>query len=63
MKAIIQDKYGSPAVLELRDVDTPVPGNDDVLVRVHAASVNADDFHLMTGLPRDGRSRRRSHRH
>ena len=51
MKAIVQDKYGSPDVLELRDIDKPVVKDDDVLVRVRAASVNAYDWHLMTGLP------------
>src|SRR5689334_19456545 len=51
MKAIVQDRYGSPEVLRLEDVDTPVPGDRDVLVRVHAASVNARDWHLMRGDP------------
>lgn len=51
MKAICQYRYGSPDVLELRDVDKPVVGDDDVLVRVSAASVNPLDWHLMRGLP------------
>lgn len=51
MKAIVQDKYGSPDVLELRDVDKPVMGDDEVLIRVHASSVNALEWHLMTGVP------------
>ena len=51
MKAIVQDTYGSPDVLELRDIDKPVVGDDDVLVRVHAASVSIGDWHIMTGLP------------
>ena len=37
MKAIVQDRYGTADVLELRDIDKPVPGEDDVLVEVHAA--------------------------
>jgi NADPH:quinone reductase-like Zn-dependent oxidoreductase len=37
MKAIVQDDYGSPEVLELRDIDRPDIGDDEVLVRVHAA--------------------------
>ena len=41
MKAIVQDKYGSPDVLELMDIDRPVVGDDDVLVRVHAASIHS----------------------
>jgi NADPH:quinone reductase-like Zn-dependent oxidoreductase len=51
MKAIIQDRYGSPDVLELRDIDQPVIGDNDVLVRVHAAGVDPSVWHLMTGLP------------
>lgn len=51
MKAITQDVYGSAEVLELRDVDRPVPGEDDVLIRVHAAGVDQGVWHLMTGLP------------
>jgi NADPH:quinone reductase-like Zn-dependent oxidoreductase len=51
MKAIVQDKYGSPDVLELQEVDKPVVNNDDVLVRVHAASVNPLDWHFMRGTP------------
>ena len=51
MKAIVQDTYGGPDVLELRDVPVPVPGDDEVLVRVRASSVNAADWHLMRGKP------------
>ncbi|GII05385.1 NAD(P)-dependent alcohol dehydrogenase [Planobispora takensis] len=51
MKAIVQDTYGPADVLELRDVDPPAPGDDDVLVRVHAAGVDAGVVHLMTGTP------------
>jgi NADPH:quinone reductase-like Zn-dependent oxidoreductase len=51
MKAIVQEKYGSPAVLELRDIDKPVVGDDDLLLRVHAAGVDPGVWHLMTGLP------------
>lgn len=51
MKAIVQDIYGSADVLELRDIDKPAVGNDDVLVRVHAAGVDPGVWHLMTGLP------------
>ncbi|NUP16005.1 MAG: NAD(P)-dependent alcohol dehydrogenase [Streptomycetaceae bacterium] len=56
MKAVIQDRYGSADVLEFRDVDRPVPAADEVLVRVHAASVNAYDWHLMHGDPVIGRA-------
>ena len=55
MRAIVQDRYGSADVLELRDIETPVAGSDDVLIRVHAASVFIGDWHVMTGLPYLGR--------
>jgi len=48
MKAIIRTRYGSPDVLELAEVETPAPKDDEVLIRVHAASVNAADWHLLT---------------
>lgn len=51
MKAIVQDGYGSPDVLRLEDVERPVPGAGEVLVRVHAAGVNAGDWHLLRGVP------------
>ncbi len=51
MKAIVQDDYGSADVLELRDIETPAVGEDDVLVRVHAAGCGPDVWHLMTGKP------------
>ncbi len=52
MKAIIQEKYGSPDnVLTLREIDKPVIKDDEVLVRVHAASVHPDVWHVVRGLP------------
>lgn len=51
MKAIVQDRYGSTDVLEFRDIEDPVVGENDVLVRVHAAGCGPDVWHLMTGLP------------
>ena len=51
MKAIVQEKYGSADVLELRDVEKPQPGADELLIRVHAAGVDPGVWHLMTGLP------------
>ena len=51
MKAIVRYKYGSPDVLELRDIDKPRIGDDEVLVRVHAAGVDRGAWHLLTGLP------------
>ncbi|MDP9318364.1 MAG: NAD(P)-dependent alcohol dehydrogenase, partial [Actinomycetota bacterium] len=44
MQAIVQDKYGSPDVLELREVDKPVAKDEELLVRVHAAGVNPADW-------------------
>ena len=51
MKAVIRERYGSPDVLELRDVDLPVIDDDSVLVRVRAASINAYDWHMLRGSP------------
>ena len=51
MRAIVHRKYGTPEVLALQDIDRPVPGGDDVLVRVSAASLNALDWHFTTGTP------------
>ena len=51
MEAIVQDEYGSPDVLELRDIDRPEIGNDQILVHVHAAGVNPADWAVMGGLP------------
>ena len=46
-----QDRYGSADVLVLDDVAMPVVGDDEVLIRVHAAGIGPDVWHLMTGLP------------
>jgi NADPH:quinone reductase-like Zn-dependent oxidoreductase len=51
MKAIAYHEYGSPDVLELTDIDKPPVKDDEVLVRVRAASVNRLDWHLMRGSP------------
>jgi len=51
MKAIVQEKYGSPDDLELREVAKPAVGDDEVLVRVRAASVHPDVWHVVTGRP------------
>lgn len=51
MKAIVQDAYGPTDLLELRDIDRPVPRDDEVLVEVRAAGVDPGVWHLMTGRP------------
>lgn len=51
MKAVVQHRSGSPAVLQMREVDAPVVDDNGVLVRVHAASVNPFDSHFMRGHP------------
>ena len=51
MKAVVMDSYGTPDVLELRDVATPTPKADHVLVRVRAASINDWDWGLLRGAP------------
>jgi NADPH:quinone reductase-like Zn-dependent oxidoreductase len=51
MKAIVQDEYGSADVLRLEDVETPVAGKGEVLLRVDAASAFIGDWHIMTGTP------------
>ena len=51
MQAIVQDRYGSAEVLEARDIERPAIGDDEVLVRVRAASVHVGDWILMTGTP------------
>jgi NADPH:quinone reductase-like Zn-dependent oxidoreductase len=51
MKAIVYTRYGSPDVLHLEEVAKPIPKDDEVLVRVLAASLNAADWHFMRGKP------------
>ena len=51
MKAIVRTTYGPPEVLEVGEIDKPVPAEDEVLVRVRATSVNPVDWHTLTGTP------------
>lgn len=51
MKAIVYKEYGSPDVLNLREVEKPAPKENEVLVKIHAASANPADWHLIRGKP------------
>ena len=51
MKAIVYTHYGSPDVLQFKDVEKPAPTDNQVLIKVHAASVNAADLHLLRADP------------
>ena len=51
MKAIVYERYGSPDVLELKEVEKPVPKDNEILIKVYAASVNDWDWGLLRGKP------------
>lgn len=51
MKAIVYKKYGSPDVLEFKEVEKPTPNENEVLIKVHAASINSWDWDMLTGRP------------
>ena len=51
MKAIICTKYGSPDVLQLQEVEKPAPQDDEVLIKIHAASINSRDWRMMRAKP------------
>jgi hypothetical protein len=51
MKAIVQDFYGEADVLRFEEIERPVPGADEVLLRVRAAGVDRGVWHIMAGLP------------
>ena len=56
MRAAVRDRFGAPSeVVEVREVETPVPTEDEVLVRVHAASLNFGDWYAVEGRPWVGR--------
>ncbi len=51
MKAMVYTRYGSPDVLELKEVEKPAPKDNEVLIKVHAASINSWDWDMLTGRP------------
>jgi len=51
MKAVVYSKYGSPDVLELKEVEKPIPKDNEVLIKIHAASINSWDWDMLTGRP------------
>jgi len=51
MRAVVQDKYGDPGVLRLEEVVRPVPKEDEVLVKIHATTVNRSDCGVRSGVP------------
>ena len=55
MKAIIYTKYGSPEVLQLKEVEKPTPKENEVLVKVNVASANPADWHMIRGEPKFAR--------
>lgn len=57
MQAIVYEKYGSPAVLHLAELKKPVPAQDEVLIKVHAVSINGSDLEGLIGKPLYARTR------
>jgi NADPH:quinone reductase-like Zn-dependent oxidoreductase len=55
MRAAVRERFGPPRVIEIRDVDKPAPADDEVLVRIRAASINIADWYEATGRPWLGR--------
>lgn len=51
MKAIVYDKYGSPDVLRMEDIERPIPDDNEILVKVCAVSINSWDWDMLTGKP------------
>jgi NADPH:quinone reductase-like Zn-dependent oxidoreductase len=56
MKAAVRERFGPPEVVELRELEAPVPADDEVLVRIHASSINISDWYAVLGRPYVGRA-------
>ena len=51
MRAAVRHQYGAPDVVALEEIEKPSPGDDEVLIQVHAVSLNASDWEYLTGTP------------
>jgi len=51
MRAAVVDRYGPPEVLRVAEVEAPVPAHDEILVRIHASTVNSSDWYVRSGIP------------
>ena len=60
MKAAVCDRYGPPEVLRVAEVEAPVPAHDEILVRIHASTVNSSDWYVRSGVRDVARSGSRS---
>ena len=61
MKAIVYTKYGHPEVLQLMDVAKPIPKENEVLIKIHATTVNRTDCGFRTSVPSNSKKSRRRH--
>jgi len=51
MKAAVCERYGPPEVLRIEKVEAPIPAHDEILVRIHASTVNSSDWYVRSGIP------------
>ena len=51
MKAAVRSKYGTADVLSVKEIETPAPTDNEVLIKVYATTVNRSDWHILTGKP------------